>query len=52
MTAEIKEQAPSASEQLITVLKECLECKPTETQLAELGESLLSVVKAALSGTN
>lgn len=52
MSAENEQQQPSEMERLISVLKDCLQDEPSETQLAELGESLLEAVKSALSGTH
>lgn len=46
------ERQPSGIDQLGTLLKQILASEePTESQLAELGESVFAALKAALSGT-
>lgn len=50
MSAEETKQ-PSSIEQLVSLLKAAVDNEPSETQLAELGESLVAAVKTALSGT-
>ena len=51
MTDEVEKQQPDSIERLVTVLKRAMSSdEPTEQDLAELGESLLSVVKSALAG--
>jgi hypothetical protein len=51
MSTETEKQ-PSPSEHLVATLKECLLNEPTEAELAELGETLLTAVKSTLSGSN
>jgi hypothetical protein len=50
MTAQTEKQ-PSETERLVSLLKQAVSSdEPTESELAELGESLLVTVKGALSG--
>lgn len=52
MSADTEKKSSSIA-QLVAMLKEIVSSdEPTEEQLAEVGESLLAAVKAALSGAS
>lgn len=51
MSAENEQKQPGSVGQLVAMLKQVISTdEPTEADFAELGESLLAVVKGALSG--